>query len=396
MEAEDRGDYLRRRSVRAPTRARYLAAASAVAEFACALEFKLKSTKDVDSVLERYMTELYFDGEAVQTGRVALYGYAWRAGLPTRGTAFPLAKQASKGWGTATPPQSHDPVPWAAVLLVAEQLLIMKNTSAVFAAALMILNSDCYLRPAEGLGLARSDVCTGSGSGVYAQWAIIIGHRASIDVPTKTGTFDDTITVGETMTRRWVVDILAALYRRCSGHQHTFFGLTHSAFRGLLRIGSAAAGLPFTVLPHGLRHGGPSRDALHGHYTLRRIQQRGRWAAWEFVRRYARAPLEDDRQVQPRAARQGRDPGALVGQEPDLGDQELAATAVVICTCFSVLPPALPAQTSHRYGGMGYWHKFFQSSSWQLPLLAAIGFVYPALAESARRVPAKQPSIGHA
>ena len=286
VEAEDRCDYPRQRSVRAPTRARYLAAASAVTEFANALKLKLKSAKDVDSVLERYITELYFDGEAVQTGRVALYGYAWRAGLPTRGTAFPLAKQALKGWGTAAPPQSRDPVPWAAALLVAEQLLFMKNLAAVLAAALMILNFDCYLRPAEGLGLARYDVCTGSGSGVYAQWAIIIGQRASTDVPTKTGTFDDTIMVGEATSRRWVVDILVALYRRCSGHQQLFFGLTHSAFRGLLRLGSARAGLPFIILPHGLRHGGPSHDAFHGHHTLRRIQQRGRWAAWESVRRY--------------------------------------------------------------------------------------------------------------
>lgn len=77
-----------------------------------------------------------------------------------------------------------------------------------------------------------------------------------------------------------------ALYRRCSGNQQLFLGLNHSAFRGLLKIGSARAGLPFIVLPHGLRHGGPSHDALHGHYTLRRIQQRGRWASWDTVRRY--------------------------------------------------------------------------------------------------------------
>ena len=112
---------------------------------------------------------------------MALYGYAWRAGLPTRGTAFPLAKQALKGWGSATPPQSRDPVPWAAVLLVAAQLLNMKNTAAVLAAAPMILNFDCYLRPAESLGVSRTDVCTGNGSGVYAQWAIIIGQRAARD-----------------------------------------------------------------------------------------------------------------------------------------------------------------------------------------------------------------------
>lgn len=203
VEAEERGDYLRRRSVRAPTRARYLAAASAVTEFARVRELKFESAKDVDIALELFTTELYFDGEAVQTGRVALYGYAWRAGLPTSGTAFPLAKQALKGWGSATPPQSRDPVPWAAVLLVAAQLLNMKNTAAVLAAALMTLNFDCYLRPAEGLGVSRSDVCTGSGSGVYAQRAIIIGQRAATDEPTKTGTFDDTIIVGEVASGRW-------------------------------------------------------------------------------------------------------------------------------------------------------------------------------------------------
>ena len=274
MEDEDRRDYLRRRSVPAPTRAKYLAAAADVTEFACKRELVSRSAKDVDRIFERFITKRYFDGETMQTGRVALYGYAWRAGLPTRGTAFPLAKQTLKGWGTATPPHSRDPVPWAAVLLVASQLLTMKNPTAILATALMFPNFDCYLRPGEGLGISRPDVCTGSGSGVYAQRAIIIGQRVTTDVPT------------ETIGRRWVVDVLVALDRRCRGKQQLFIGLTHSAFRGLLKAGSALAGLPFVILPHGLRHGGNSHDAFHRHYTLRCIQQRGRWASWDSVRRY--------------------------------------------------------------------------------------------------------------
>ena len=51
VEAEGRGGYLRRRSVHAPTRARYLAAASAVTEFARVRELKFKSAKDVDIAL---------------------------------------------------------------------------------------------------------------------------------------------------------------------------------------------------------------------------------------------------------------------------------------------------------------------------------------------------------
>ena len=54
VEDEDRRDYLRRRSVPAPTRAKYLAAAADVTEFACKRGLVSRSAKDVDRIFERF------------------------------------------------------------------------------------------------------------------------------------------------------------------------------------------------------------------------------------------------------------------------------------------------------------------------------------------------------
>ncbi len=64
-------------------------------------------------VLDMYLDHLYFQGDDLYTGRLALYGAAWLRSLPTRGTAdFPKAKEALAGWRKTAPEGAKGPLPW--------------------------------------------------------------------------------------------------------------------------------------------------------------------------------------------------------------------------------------------------------------------------------------------
>ena len=104
-------------------------------------------------------------------------------------------------------------------------------------------------------------------------------------VSSKTGVFDDTVTIGDVNpARKWVPQLLAALLRHRTGD--IFAGLSLGKHERLTR--SAALELKIAFCPHQCRHGGPSADVLDGCLDLRQVQGRGRWTVPESVRRYAK------------------------------------------------------------------------------------------------------------
>ena len=119
----------------------------------------------------------------------------------------------------------------------------------------------------------------------YSTWAIT-PHPFNQQVASKTGAFDDTITVGNvSQDRKWIPHILAALLRRRT--DLLFDGLDLPLYEKLVKAAADDVGLSFMAMcPHMCRHGGPSADALAGALSLEQIQQRGRWASLNSVRRY--------------------------------------------------------------------------------------------------------------
>eukprot|EP00972_Heterocapsa_arctica_P030384 4474597-Heterocapsa_arctica.AAC.1 len=53
----------------------------------------------------------------------------------------------------------------------------------------------------------------------------------------------------------------------------------------MLRRASSAGSLPSPPVPHQLRHGGPSADAVDG-FSMKYIQVCGRWKHWSSCTRY--------------------------------------------------------------------------------------------------------------
>jgi len=288
-----RAGYLQRRSVRPETRARYRAASAEVEVFARDQKLPCDTADAADTVISLFMDRLFFEGDTLPAGRLALYGFAWAHAFPTKGAAFPKAKQALKGWRLVCPPRSREPIPWAAVLIVASHLVSCNDRLRILAAALFLLCFDGYFRPSEALELRKEALCAPRGRAPYDQWGVIVRPRSLSTTPSKTGVFDDTVIVAEgSKERQWLPKVVAALHRRCRAENPIFDELSLPQIEKFMREANHAAKLDLSCLvPHGLRHGGPSHDALHATRTLEQIQVRGRWRAWESVRRYMKHGL---------------------------------------------------------------------------------------------------------
>ena len=83
-----------------------------------------------------------------------------------------------------------------------------------------------------------------------------------------------------------------AALKRCRADRPLFDELLLPQIEKFMHEAKRATGLALTCLvSHGLRHGGPSHDTLHNTRTLEQIQLRGRWRAFESVRRYMKHGL---------------------------------------------------------------------------------------------------------
>ena len=186
------------------------------------------------------------------------------------------------------PDHARDPIPWEAVLLIVEELLDDADDMAPFAACALLTEFDCYFRPGECFHITKQGVFLPRGdSRLYKDWAITAAP-VTAGRPSKTGVFDDTVTVGAANpARAWIVNIVSVLFHFHSDASTLFNDLTLTDLERFMKSAARAAGLTsLRPVPRMCRHGGPSTDMLAGVTDLASVQARGRWGCVESVRRY--------------------------------------------------------------------------------------------------------------
>jgi hypothetical protein len=181
------------------------------------------------------------------------------------------------------PGESRDPCPWEVALLL--MLWFLENGFLLMAAATAI-SFDTYIRPGVLLGLRRENLLRPAKlvSGAYAAWGIVLAPAES-NTYTKVGEQDDSLRVG-TLHRMWVTEIVKKLWARTAPGAFLFdFDL--GKFETTFKRATIALNLEaLRLVPHSLRHGGPSTDIYMGLRTLAEVQRRGFWKCAESVRRY--------------------------------------------------------------------------------------------------------------
>ena len=246
-------------------------------------------------MLDDFLDAMFFEGLPPAKARYAVYGTAYCLGLPPRdrGT-LPLAKAALHGFSRASPEQPRDSLPVEYLYLACDAWLRRGGELALVAAAAVIA-FDCYLRPAEVLGLTVRHVTPPAPGALDAVITIAPFSADDPDAPpAKNFEFDASTIVGA-HDRGWVAQLVlnlaarAAVARPGDASSPLLPGLTAARWAAACREFRAEffdAQLPFS--PHSFRHAGPSHDAWRFRASAAALQTRGRWLAASSVRRYAK------------------------------------------------------------------------------------------------------------
>lgn len=283
------GVRLRELSVGAITAGHY---SRAVAEFEAwvrSLGVDVAPGNAADAWLERFLDLLASHGEHAWVGRNLVFGYIWRYALPPGSPlTLPAAKQALRGWLRVAPGGSRDPIPWLVVAGMAHWLVNTASSEALLAATAFVVSADMYLRPTECLRIARQHIFAPVKRSRYADWSIVI-FPFDEGIPSKTYTYDHTVTAGTPAAGRgFVRDVIEVLFRTTAAGR-VFAGLELQRYEFWVREASRAVGVQsLRPSPHGARHCGPSEDAYLAVRSLDEIKHRGRWAAPQSVERYSK------------------------------------------------------------------------------------------------------------
>ena len=255
----------------ASTRIKYGKCVDDFVSWCHATGIRIVSTTDMDETLCDYIFYLFEESlgrsKAVATvyGIVALFP-AWRR-------SFPTALMSLKGWARIAPTISHPPLSWDLCVLVAWELV--RRGYPCYALG-VLLSFDCLLRINELLALTFEDVSLPGDlrlSGARpAQVLIRLKH-------TKTGK-NQWVQVRHPFIIEWLSRHLAS-----SRSGERLFPYEACFARCLFKSTAGQLGLPPSIVPHSLRHGGATALHLSGE-SMEDILLRGRWASSKSARVY--------------------------------------------------------------------------------------------------------------
>jgi hypothetical protein len=241
-----------------------------------------------DETLNLYFEDLFFAGEPQYLARNALYGLCKVRGWSASRPRFHKAKDALTGWAAKLPATPREPPPFEAVQLTCA-VLDNGTTSDLLACLASVTGFDMYFRPGELLAIKPEHVFGSRTSGRASDITVVVAPLGD-DKPAKNKDFDCTVKAGTDLpVRRVVPEILSRLRARARRQKlpTLFHPLSLPLFEKTLKQAAHSAGVgDLLSVPHQLRHGGPSHDALNKIRPIEAIQQRGRWRARESVRIY--------------------------------------------------------------------------------------------------------------
>ena len=182
--------------------------------------------------------------------------------------------RALKGWDKVRPVVKRPPLVWPLAVAMAVRLTAQGHPSLGVA---VVLAHHCYLRIGELVRVETSHV-VGARS-VRTGFANRFGF---LHIPrAKTGTNQDVAILDPAIA--W---LLAVAVRAAGGGEgdasmtlptRRVFPMTEAFFRAAFARCARSYGLPRSVVPHSLRHGGATRDYTEQRLSVDEIRIRGRW-----------------------------------------------------------------------------------------------------------------------
>ena len=228
--------------------------------------------RDVDVGLATYMDDACFLREKGLSHGTNLYSGICHL-MPEYKGHLPLAARSLVAWAKIANRSEGQPVPTEAIACIA---LFLIGAGQLWAALIVWLSEDCYMREQDWMQLCAEDVAA---DGHHV--ALLLGNQER-GQQAKTGGNQGVI-----VDAGWLARILVALKMSINGHEQ-MFPLEVSRYRRLWWQAVEALRLDGVGPPHSLRHSKPSADAMSGCRTLEEIRRRGRWASVKSVQRYSK------------------------------------------------------------------------------------------------------------
>lgn len=265
---------LQSQAVKQQTLRRYADDVSDFVKWATQRRLVVDTEIDLDYSLASYFNFLFVDRGGVGKGAASNVYNGVRFFLPEFELKLGAAAQALKGWRKAMPTRSFPPLTWSCTVAIAVQMVRHGRLDMGIAT---LLAFDSLLRIGDVVGLFKEDVLFGN------------GVDARVDARYKgTGV---RIRTAKTGNEQWAdvdnadVRVLLEAHAKTRPARSKLFSFTAAQFRRLFKIVCSELGLPSSIVPHSLRHGGATLLFLLG-VPMDVILVRGRWAEHKSARRY--------------------------------------------------------------------------------------------------------------
>ena len=227
----------------------------------------------VDPSLTDYLLFLHTSGHGRAAANSVVYGLI--AAYPQLSSRLLISRRCLKGFNKLRPSVQRPPLSWGLTVVIS--LWLAKRYGRSFAVA-TLLAFDCLLRLEELCEIQLRHVALPGDPRVG-----IASTSARIRLArTKTGLNQSVVVLN-----RDVNSLLNEQVARRAGRKH-LWAFTSPQYYRAFKNACVALNLSPRYSPHSLRHGGATHCLLLG-WKIPDIQQRGRWASTESLRRYCQS-----------------------------------------------------------------------------------------------------------
>ncbi|CAE8654639.1 unnamed protein product [Polarella glacialis] len=260
-----------------------------------------QDSDQVDLHASLHMDHLFFEGNQTDAGNYLIAALCHRWPMLAKGgrRSMPRCRQALRGWTKLAPPQARLPLPWEVVAAIAHRMI---EKQLVKMALCTVLCFHGYMRPGVAARLIWGQFAPPllGGSGPQALWSLTL-HPQELETPSKTGTWDETLCLGDVPGWEWIGTALWR-HRQLSAKQAVVLDSTPLAdfaqqhWAKQLSTIAAELGVPKenAVGLYRLRHGGASHDVAYKLRCLDEVKKRGAWKTEASVARYAKPARIND------------------------------------------------------------------------------------------------------
>lgn len=262
---QPRPSVLRDAVVRPSTSTLYDTAVTKFIDWCTAKSIVLSSVEHIDDILSQYIDELHTLRLPKYLAAHTLCGIAHF--YPRSRYLLTESRMRVKGWDRLVPSVSHPPLTWEITVAMA---YAMAHRRLYDYAVATLLGFDCYLRVGELCSIRCSDVAQPADPRVGAVYQGMALRIATA----KTGV-NQWVTVRDSGVQQLLQErVTSKPGRRCKLFPFTQqqYSRVFAAIRNQLELSH----IPY--VPHSLRHGGATADALRG-VSMNDILLRGRWVS---------------------------------------------------------------------------------------------------------------------